>query len=211
MDIDHIRREYRTRGLRRSELQADPIVQFKLWLQQAIEAGLKDPTAMTLATVDADAQPSQRIVLLKEIDELGFVFFTNYKSKKARDIEINSRVNLHFPWHDLDREVSVSGIATKVSTVESQQYFASRPRDSQLAAWASKQSEVIESRQVLLDQFQKLREQFDAGDVPLPDFWGGYRVQASRIEFWQGRENRLHDRFEYILRDGRWHSERLSP
>ena len=211
MDLETIRREYLAAGLERDALAQDPYAQFQNWLAQAIEAGLKDPTAMTLATVDKEGQPHQRIVLLKHVDSLGFVFFTNYSSNKAKDIEINTKVCLHFPWHTMERQVKVVGVAQKVSYKESLSYFLSRPRESQIAAWASAQSTRISSRQFLLSQFDAIKTKFAKGEVPLPDFWGGYRVHVESVEFWQGRENRLHDRFEYRREGDDWVTERLSP
>lgn len=211
MDIDQLRREYLQGGLHRKDLAECPIEQFNVWLKQAVDAELKDPTAMTLATVSAEGQPSQRIVLLKSLDQKGFVFFTNYQSKKAENIAANSRVSLHFPWHSLERQVKVSGLASKVSTAESLKYFASRPEQSQLAAWASQQSRPVSSRQLLMQQFESMKNKFAKGEIPLPDFWGGFRVEPQTIEFWQGGANRLHDRFEYQLEASGWAIERLAP
>lgn len=212
MDLDQIRRDYLRGGLRRDNLHADPIDQFQFWLQQAIDAQLKDPTAMTLATVNANADVSQRIVLLKHLDHQGFVFYTNYASHKARDIADNAKVSLHFPWHMLERQVKIQGTAEKISHAESLKYFLTRPRESQLAAWASAQSQRISSRDALMMQFTAMREKFSKGDIPLPDQWGGYRVRPHRVEFWQGGANRLHDRFEYTRQDNNsWAIERLAP
>lgn len=212
MNLEQFRREYLQGGLRRNDLPDDPFVLFAAWQQQAIESGLVDPTAMALATVDADGQPSQRIVLLKNLDERGFVFYTNYQSRKAREMEGNAKVALLFPWHVMERQVRVCGAVEKVSMLESAKYFASRPRDSQLAAWASQQSSSLSSRQLLLGQLARMREKFGNGEVPLPDFWGGYRVIPHEIEFWQGGGNRLHDRFQYRRQpDDGWDIKRLAP
>lgn len=212
MNLEQFRREYLQGGLRRNDLPDDPFVQFAKWQQQAIESGLLDPTAMALATVGADGQPSQRIVLLKSLDERGFVFYTNYQSRKAREMAENARVALLFPWHVMERQVRVCGVVEKVTMLESVKYFASRPRDSQLAAWASQQSTALSSRQLLLGQLARMREKFGNGEVPLPDFWGGYRVIPHEIEFWQGGGNRLHDRFQYRRQpDGGWDINRLAP
>ncbi|MFT7559668.1 MAG: pyridoxamine 5'-phosphate oxidase [Flavobacteriales bacterium] len=211
MDIDSIRREYLATGLNRENLDEDPIVQFQAWLQQSIDAGMRDPTAMTLATVSQDGQPSQRIVLLKDVNREGFVFFTNYESQKAKDIAENPRVCLHFPWHDIERQVRITGRAERISVKESLAYFLTRPKESQLAAWASKQSARINSRQALLSQFNAIKAKFTAGEVPLPDFWGGYLIKPESFEFWQGRENRLHDRFEYRQVLSGWSIHRLAP
>lgn len=212
MELEQLRREYLRGGLSREDLHDDPIEQFQHWLKQALDAGLDDPTAMTVATVGSDGQPSQRIVLLKHVDTDGFVFYTNFGSRKARDLEHNQRISLHFPWHRLERQVKVRGIARQLSTRESFAYFSSRPRDSQLAAWASEQSRPVSSRQLLMQQFEAMKSKFKSGEIPLPDRWGGYRVQPHAIEFWQGGASRLHDRFEYTLQtDSRWTVERLAP
>lgn len=212
MDIDQIRREYLHGGLERDNLQSDPIDQFQFWLQQAVDAKVQDPTAMSVATVSADGQPSQRIVLLKDCDARGFVFYTNQQSRKAQEIAGNARVSLHFAWLELDRQVKICGIAEKVPTSEALKYFLSRPKESQLASWASEQSRPISSRQLLEQQFARMKQKFQQGDVPLPSFWGGYRVKPHQIEFWQGGAMRLHDRFQYSLQDNqRWDIKRLAP
>jgi pyridoxamine 5'-phosphate oxidase len=212
MDLENLRREYLFDGLKRENLLSDPIKQFELWLHQAIDLQIYDPTAMVVATVNSDGQPSQRIVLLKHLDDLGFVFYTNFGSRKAKDIAANAEVSLLFPWNDIDRQVKIQGQAHKISTKESLKYFLSRPRESQLAAWASEQSRPLSSKQVLLTQVEHMKEKFSKGEVPLPDFWGGIRVEPSLIEFWQGGENRLHDRFEYSLNeDASWGIQRLAP
>ncbi|MEX1032462.1 MAG: pyridoxamine 5'-phosphate oxidase [Cellvibrionaceae bacterium] len=212
MNIDQLRREYRRAGLDEDELEANPFTQFSKWLQQAIDAEFDDPTAMTVATVSDTGQPSQRIVLLKHMDEAGFVFYTNYQSRKAREIAKLPKVSLHFPWHRVDRQVKICGVAEKVSTTESLKYFLSRPRESQIAAVVSAQSRPISSRQLLMQQFNSMKEKFANSEIPLPDFWGGYRVVPHELEFWQGRENRLHDRFVYRLDEHQqWRIERLAP
>jgi len=212
MDIDQLRREYLQGGLQLSELAPNPIDQFQHWLKQAVDAQLRDPTAMTVATVSADGQPSQRIVLLKGVDDNGFVFYTNYGSKKATDIAANNKVSLHFPWHELERQVKVCGVAQKVSTAQSMKYFLSRPKESQLAAWASQQSRPISSRQLLMQQFQSMKDKFVKGDIPVPDFWGGFLIVPQQIEFWQGGANRLHDRFQYTANDANgWDIQQLAP
>lgn len=212
MELENLRREYLLGGLNRENLLTDPIEQFELWLQQAIDLEIHDPTAMVVATVSASGQPSQRIVLLKHLDEKGFVFFTNFGSRKAREIAGNSNVSLLFPWNNIERQVKIQGQAQKISTAESLKYFLSRPHESQLAAWASEQSQPLTSKQVLLTQFAHMKEKFAKGEVPLPDFWGGIRVIPHKMEFWQGGENRLHDRFEYSLQDdASWNIQRLAP
>lgn len=212
MDISDLRREYRFAGLAREELLADPVAQFSAWFEQARAAQLQDPSAMVLATVDSEGQPSQRTVLLKYYDEGGFVFFTNLESKKALEIAGNPRVSLLFPWLQFDRQVIIEGEASRISAAESMRYFASRPHDSQLAAWVSAQSQPISSRQLLLQKFEEIKRKFAAGEVPMPSFWGGYKVHHRRLEFWQGREQRLHDRFQYHKdAAGDWQVERLAP
>ncbi|MFC6439321.1 pyridoxamine 5'-phosphate oxidase [Bowmanella sp. JS7-9] len=210
-DLASIRREYSQDKLSRDKLADDPFLQFDAWLKQAIDAGLPDPTAMTVATVDTQGQPSQRIVLLKDVSAGGFVFYTNTGSRKAQELAHNPKVSLHFPWHFLERQVSVRGSVEKLSVAEVAKYFLSRPRESQLAAWASQQSHPISSRQLLLEKFAQIKRKFNQGDVPLPDFWGGYRVIPSHIEFWQGGEHRLHDRFVYSRQGQDWQIERLMP
>ena len=211
MSLQDNRREYDYGKLTRESLADNPFEQFQLWMDQAIEAEIQDPTAMSVATVNADGKPWQRMVLLKNFDQRGFVFYTNLGSRKARDIEGNPQVSLHFPWLQLDRQVIVGGRAERLSAVDVMKYFLSRPRGSQLAAWASKQSSRINSRQALETQFAQMKEKFSKGDIPLPDFWGGYLVVPEEIEFWQGGEQRLHDRFSYQLDNGDWEISRLSP
>ena len=212
MNLESLRREYLHGGLSLDELAADPLDQFSMWMQQAIELGIGDPNAMTIATVSADGQPSQRIVLLKHFDASGFVFYTNYGSRKADELDTNPKISLHFPWHSIDRQVKVCGKAVKVSAAESLKYFASRPKESQIAAIASQQSRVLTSRSFLMNQFESVKQKFSNGEIPLPDFWGGYRVEPKEIEFWQGGANRLHDRFRYLQSSGSsWSIDRLAP
>jgi pyridoxamine 5'-phosphate oxidase len=211
MDLADFRKEYSDRGLRREELNPDPVAQFSAWFIQATELQVHEPIAMTLATVDKSGTPFQRTVLLKYYDKDGFVFFTNYSSRKAAQIAANPKVSLLFPWITLERQVIIQGSAEKISTAESLRYFASRPRESQIGAWVSNQSEVISSRKFLMQKLAEIREKFSHGEIPLPSFWGGYRVVPEAIEFWQGGPARLHDRFLYQKKDGGWHIERLSP
>ncbi|MDA8787139.1 pyridoxamine 5'-phosphate oxidase, partial [Porticoccaceae bacterium] len=209
--LEENRREYDYGKLSRESLLDNPFDQFSLWMNQAIEARVQDPTAMSVATVSSEGKPWQRMVLLKGLDKKGFVFYTNLGSRKAKEIEANAQVSLHFPWLQLDRQVIIGGRAERLSAVEVVKYFLSRPKESQLAAWASKQSSRINSRQALETQFAQIKEKFSKGDVPLPDFWGGYRVVPEEIEFWQGGESRLHDRFSYGLDGDDWEISRLSP
>ncbi|PSU33595.1 pyridoxamine 5'-phosphate oxidase [Photobacterium lutimaris] len=214
MELSDIRRDYTQGGLRRHDLPEQPEQLFNTWLEQAIEAKLTDPTAMTVATVDEHGQPYQRIVLLKHFDKDGFVFYTNLGSRKALHLADNSKISLHFPWHPLERQVHITGCAEKLSKLEVLKYFSSRPKESQIAAWASKQSERISARQALESKFFELKDKFAKGDVPVPTFWGGYRVKINSIEFWQGGANRLHDRFLYTRTQDeaqQWDIERLAP
>ncbi len=212
MDIADLRKEYISGGLRRKELKPDPFEQFEMWFQQACTAELLEPNAMILATASAQSAPSTRTVLLKYFDRQGFVFFTNYESKKARQIDENPQVALLFAWLPLERQVQILGTATKISTAESLKYFTIRPRGSQLGAWCSQQSTIISSRQILEMKFEEIARKFQHGEIPLPSFWGGYRVIPHGFEFWQGRPNRLHDRFFYSRQDNDlWEIQRLSP
>lgn len=211
MNLAEFRKEYSDRGLRREELNPDPVAQFSEWFIQATELEVHEPNAMTLATVDENGMPYQRTVLLKYYDKDGFVFFTNYGSRKAAQIAANPKVSLLFPWITLERQVIIQGHAEKISTAESLRYFASRPRESQIGAWVSNQSEVITSRKFLMQKLAEIREKFHHGEIPLPSFWGGYRVAPEAIEFWQGGPARLHDRFLYRKQDAGWAIERLSP
>ena len=211
MKLTDIRREYSQGGLRRKDLKQNPIDQFNLWLEQAVDAGLTDPTAMTVATVDATGQPFQRIVLLKSVDDAGFVFYTNLGSRKAQQIAENGKVSIHFPWHPLERQVHITGVAEKLTAAENIKYFSSRPKASQLAAIASKQSSRISARGVLEGKFLELKKKFEKGEIPVPSFWGGYRIKPESIEFWQGGENRLHDRFLFSKDAESWVIDRLAP
>ena len=211
MSLQDNRREYDYGKLTRESLSDNPFEQFTLWMTQAIEANIQDPTAMSVATVSAAGKPWQRMVLLKDFDERGFVFYTNLGSRKAQEIAGNAQVSLHFPWLQLDRQVIVGGRAEPLSTIDVMKYFLSRPKASQLAAWASKQSSRINSRQALETQFEQVKAKFAQGEIPLPDFWGGFRVVPEEIEFWQGGEHRLHDRFQFKLNEGAWDISRLSP
>ncbi|PZV09384.1 MAG: pyridoxamine 5'-phosphate oxidase [Leptolyngbya sp.] len=211
MDIGELRRDYTQRGLDLDELNPDPFAQFELWFEQAREAELLEPNALVLSTVSPEGVPHQRTVLLKYFDRDGLVFFTNYGSRKAQQMATNSQVSLLFPWYALERQLAIAGTASKISAAESLRYFSSRPRGSQLGAWVSQQSTVISSRQLLEMQFENMKQKFLHQEVPLPDFWGGYRVKPTSFEFWQGRPSRLHDRFLYSLKQDDWAIARLSP
>lgn len=214
MDLGEFRREYLKGGLARRDLNPDPHQQFSLWFSQSQKVEIADPTAMILATVNAEGQPSQRTVLLKYFDEKGFVFFTNFESRKAREMAVNPRVSLLFVWLELERQIQINGRVERVSAAESARYFLSRPKESQMAAWVSSQSHPLSSRQILLQKFQEMKTKIGEGKVPIPSFWGGYRVIADEIEFWQGRQNRLHDRFLYRRQPDStpgWTIDRLAP
>jgi len=214
VDLSQFRREYLKGGLSRADLHPDPVIQFSQWFEQARKTEIADPTAMILATVGAGGRPSQRTVLLKYFDEQGLVFFTNYGSRKANEITGNPQVSLLFVWLELERQVMFTGQAEKISTAESARYFLSRPKESQMAAWVSSQSRPLSSRQMLMQKFQEMKSKIGEGKVPLPSFWGGYRVVPEEIEFWQGGQNRLHDRFLYQRQEGAattWSIARLAP
>ncbi len=212
MDVAALRRSATGFVLDRDDLNEDPILQFEDWFRHACDTVPMDPNAVSLSTVDADGRPSNRTVLLKSFDADGFVFFTNYDSKKAADIEQNPNVAMLFFWSDAARQVRIRGRAEKIPMKETLKYFVSRPRGSQIGAWVSAQSSAISSRAVLEEKFQEIKQKFANNEVPLPSFWGGYRVVPVEIEFWQGRRNRLHDRFAYVKQDaGDWKVERLAP
>jgi len=209
-DVAALRREYTRQGLRRADLDPDPIAQFRQWFGEATSAELVEPNAMVLGTTDGK-RPSSRTVLLKAYDERGFVFFTNYESRKAQEIAANPHASLLFPWYPLERQVGILGRAERISAAESLAYFTSRPHGSRLGAWVSQQSTVINSRQFLEMKWDEMKRKFADGEIPLPSFWGGIRVIPTEIEFWQGRENRLHDRFRYTRSGDAWTVERLAP
>jgi pyridoxamine 5'-phosphate oxidase len=210
-----MRQTYLTSGLLEEDLADDPMTQFDAWFCAAVQAGVGEPNAMVLATATPAGVPSARVVLLKAYDEGGFVFYTNYDSRKAAELAGNPRAALLFPWHDLERQVRVEGVVGRTSAAESELYFSSRPRGSQLGAWASPQSAVLSSRAELAERLAEVTDRFgvdeDADRVPLPDFWGGYRLRPDVVEFWQGRSDRLHDRLRYRHRPSGWRRDRLAP
>ncbi len=212
MDLKDQRREYTLAQLREEDVYQDPVKQFAEWFQEAKKYKLLEPNAFSLCTVDKDGQPSVRTVLLKYFSEQEFVFFTNHGSKKAEDLAHNPKVAILFPWLDLQRQVRIAGKAEKVSLLEASKYFASRPRGSQIGAWVSDQSQVVSNRQILQNKFLQLKDKFMGKDVPMPKIWGGYRIVPHKFEFWQGGENRIHDRLQYSIQpDGSWKIERLMP
>ncbi len=211
MNIADIRKEYKQRSLDESDVVKDPVQQFSKWWEEAINSGIDEVNAMTLATADATGKPSARIVLLKGMDENGFVFFTNYNSHKGEDIAANPFASLVFFWKELERQVRIEGTISKVSAEESDAYFNSRPAGSRIGAWASPQSKVIASRQVIEKKVQELEKDFDGKIIERPQHWGGYVVTPQVIEFWQGRLSRLHDRIRYTKVENGWKIERLAP
>jgi len=210
-ELAQLRREYSQRTLDEHDVRADPIEQFTVWLNEALAAKTNEPNAMTLATATREGVPSARVVLLKRIDDSGFTFFTNYASRKGRELAENPRATLVFWWAELERQVRVEGMISKTSEAEADQYFLSRPVDSRIGALASAQSEVVESREVLERRFAQIRAHYSEDNIPRPTNWGGYTLTPHRVEFWQGRRSRLHDRVEYLLDRDRWKIQRLSP
>ncbi len=210
-DIATLREEYSAHGLRRSDLDPDPFKQFGVWFTAAMETNLRDVNAMTLATVAGNGQPTARIVLLKGFSHDGFIFYTNYQSEKGRHLAKNTKASAVFFWRELERQIRLDGAAEKIPRGESLRYFHSRPRGSQIGAWVSHQSEVIDARRILEGRMAEMEERFEKKTIPLPPHWGGYRLKPHRFEFWQGRTNRLHDRFRYTLEKNNWRIDRLAP
>lgn len=211
MNISSLRRSYSLKELDEKSVFTDPIEQFAIWMQEAIDSKLLEPNAMILSTTEKNGIPASRTILLKDFDKAGFVFFTNYESDKSKQMKQNPNAALLFLWTELERQVRITGKVEVVNKQVSEKYFHSRPRESQLGAWASKQSSVLENRGILIKRFEEAREKFEGKEIPLPPFWGGFRLIPNKIEFWQGRENRLHDRIRYRLENKKWIIERLSP
>lgn len=210
-NLADIRNEYSSRALSEEKIDSDPFAQFGIWMDEALESQANEPTAMTLSTVAGDGRPSSRVVLLKGYDSNGFVFFTNYNSRKGRELAQNPYAAINFFWPELERQVNISGRTSKVSAVESDEYFKSRPFTSRVGAWASDQSEKIDSRTAIMIKAAKLLVKYASGNVPRPPHWGGLRLVPDRFEFWQGRESRLHDRICFELHENSWMICRLSP
>ncbi|MBR8534755.1 pyridoxamine 5'-phosphate oxidase [Carboxylicivirga sediminis] len=206
-----IRKEYTKGYLQKENLKTSPFQQFNDWLQEALIAQCNEPTAVTLATVDKDLMPNCRIVLLKDVHSDGFVFFTNYNSQKGQELSATNKAALNFFWPELERQVRIRGTIKKVPSLKSDEYFQSRPRESQLGAWASNQSQVVDSSQQLTNQFEQLKKQYEDQSIPRPLHWGGYLLEPISIEFWQGKANRMHDRFQYRLEDNNWIIRQLAP
>jgi pyridoxamine 5'-phosphate oxidase len=211
VSVADLRREYALARLDEKDVSRDPIAEFARWFAEAQAAEVEEPNAMVLATATSDGTPSARVVLLKGFDERGFVFFTDYRSRKGAELEVNPRAALVLHWSELERQVRITGDVTRTSAEESEAYYRSRPLGSRLGAWVSHQSQAIPSRDVLEGGLREVERRFAGGDVPLPPYWGGYRVRPGAIEFWQGRENRLHDRVRYEREGDRWKIERLAP
>ncbi len=211
-DISTMRQEYTKNGLRRKDLNENPFKQFEKWFNQAVDAKHLEANAFTLATVGLDMKPSQRTVLLKIYDNEGFIFFSNYGSKKSQQIEENANVSAHFAWLGLERQVRIEGTIEKISKTESLKYFLSRPKGSQIGAWVSHQSQVVNARSILESKFEQIRQKFSKGEIPFPSFWGGYIIKPKFFEFWQGGHDRLHDRFSFTIDEkGQWSIKRLEP
>lgn len=211
LNINNLRKEYRLKSLDLKDLNDDPFQQFKSWFEDAQMAQILEPNALILSTASLEAKPSSRALLLKQMDDKGFIFFTNYESRKSHELQKNPYASALFLWKEVERQVTIEGTVEKITREESKTYFASRPRWNQIGSWASRQGQIIPSRQVLENEYQRLENEWEGQEIPYPSFWGGYRLIPHRFEFWQGRPNRLHDRFQYRVKESGWHIDRLSP
>jgi pyridoxamine 5'-phosphate oxidase len=209
--INTLRHDFSKESLDEKDVHQNPITQFSKWFQEAVDAKANEPNAMTVSTVSADGKPSSRILLLRNFDDNGFVFYTNYTSRKGEEIAVNPNAALLFFWPELERQVRIEGVLSKQTSKESDLYFNSRPRASKLGAWTSAQSKVVANRKVLDEEYEKLSKKYTEENIPRPEYWGGYVLKPHMIEFWQGRLSRLHDRIQYTLREGEWKIERLAP
>ena len=210
-DLKQLKREYSEAGIDKDSVYPDPIAQFALWFGQAVDSGIAEPNGFSLCTVSVECRPAQRTVLMKSYDDSGFVFYTNHDSRKGQQMMGNNRVSMLFPWYELHRQINIEGQVSRIDDDQSYAYFHSRHRASQISAWASHQSKIIDSRSFLEKQFETLERKFQDQAIPLPPFWGGYRIKPDRFEFWQGRTHRLHDRIVYCKDRGQWKISRLSP
>lgn len=210
-DLQKLKKQYADAGIAQDSVCKDPFEQFRLWFNQVVDSGIAEPNGFCLSTVSESSKPSQRTVLMKSCDGEGLVFYSNYHSRKGRQLAQNNKVSALFPWYELHRQISIEGTVSRVSDQLSREYFNSRSQESQIGAYASRQSERITSRQVLDQQQQTMTQRFSNQEIPLPEFWGGYRIKPERFEFWQGRDHRLHDRILYTKRDNQWEITRLSP
>ena len=210
-DLKALKQQYSDSGIDKNTVDANPFKQFAVWFDQAVDSGIAEPNGFSLCTVSPESKPTQRTVLMKSYDEKGFVFYTNHHSRKGKQLSENHCVSMLFPWYELHRQINVEGVVSRIDDQRSFEYFNSRPVGSQIGAWASRQSETIESRQVLEQQICQIEEKFKDQEIPLPEFWGGYQIAPTRFEFWQGRTHRLHDRIIYTKNDSQWDISRLSP
>ena len=210
-NLADLRQHYTKGGLEEHQIPDSPFTLFNEWFKQAGELGVLEPNAMVLSTVSADNKPSSRVVLLKGIEDAGFIFYTNYESRKGKELEYNPYISILFFWPEAERQIRIEGKVSKISTESSKEYFVSRPRESQLGAWASAQSSIIQGRHSIEESYQQCLAQYEGKDIPLPDFWGGYIIHPSSFEFWQGRPSRLHDRMKYTKEQDSWLIVRLSP
>ena len=211
IDLKELKKQYSDTGIDQNSVDSDPFKQFRIWFDQAIDSGIAEPNGFSLCTVSKDSTPSQRTVLMKSYDKDGFIFYTNHNSRKGQQLKERNTASMLFPWYELHRQINIEGKVERIDDRQSFDYFNSRPRGSQIGAWASRQSAVLANRQELMQQQQEMEDRFSDQEIPLPEFWGGYQIKPTRFEFWQGRTHRLHDRIVYTSVDGHWQIQRLSP